>query len=132
MAHGGNVNAGPITRFLEGLIFGARPVVLALFAIITVVMLFFASQLRVDCTMSVARATGSRFGYWPAIGNSRPSGVPSGSEAIRARSGRPPAPGRRRCVRASTARDSSVVGAISGASQSWNVPISRGSACCSV
>lgn len=48
MAHGGNVNAGPITRFLENLIFGARPVVLALFAIVTVVMLFFASQLRVD------------------------------------------------------------------------------------
>lgn len=48
MAHGGNVNAGPITRFLENAIFGARPVVLALFAIVTVVMLFFASQLRVD------------------------------------------------------------------------------------
>ncbi|MBB5207587.1 efflux RND transporter permease subunit [Chiayiivirga flava] len=48
MAHGGNVNAGPITRFLENAIFGARPVVLALFAIVTVVMIFFASQLRVD------------------------------------------------------------------------------------
>ncbi|MCB1568443.1 MAG: MMPL family transporter, partial [Xanthomonadales bacterium] len=48
MAHGGNVEAGPITRALEGMIFGARPVVLALFAIITVIAIALASQLRVD------------------------------------------------------------------------------------
>src|SRR5690606_21264676 len=43
-----NYQAGPITRALEGLIFGARPLVLLIFAAITVAMLFFASQLRVD------------------------------------------------------------------------------------
>lgn len=48
MAHGGNVEAGPITRALESLIFGARPVVLAIFAIVTVIALVLASQLRVD------------------------------------------------------------------------------------
>ena len=48
MAHGGNVEAGPITRALEKLIFGARPVVLVLFAAITVIALVLASQLRVD------------------------------------------------------------------------------------
>jgi hypothetical protein len=35
-------------RAAERLIFGARPVVLAIFAAVTVVMLFFAAQLRVD------------------------------------------------------------------------------------
>jgi predicted RND superfamily exporter protein len=49
MAVGGSSdNAGPITRALEGMIFGARPVVLIIFAVITALMLFFASQLRVD------------------------------------------------------------------------------------
>ncbi|HPA01321.1 MAG TPA: MMPL family transporter [Chiayiivirga sp.] len=48
MAHGGNVEAGPVTRALENVIFGARPVVLAIFAIVTVIALVLASQLRVD------------------------------------------------------------------------------------
>ncbi len=48
MAHGGNVEAGPITRALESLIFGARPVVLAIFAIVTVIAIALASQLKVD------------------------------------------------------------------------------------
>jgi len=48
MAHGSNTEAGPITRALENLIFGARPVVLALFTIITVVAIALASQLKVD------------------------------------------------------------------------------------
>ena len=48
MSHGVNVEAGPITRFLENLIFGARPVVLLIFAAITVVAIMLASQLRVD------------------------------------------------------------------------------------
>ena len=48
MSHGGNVEAGPITRALERVIFGARPVVLAIFAIITVIAIALASQLRVD------------------------------------------------------------------------------------
>lgn len=48
MAHGGNVEAGPVTRALESLIFGARPVVLAVFAIITVIAIALASQLKVD------------------------------------------------------------------------------------
>ncbi len=43
-----NVEAGPITRALEKLIFGARPVVLAVFAIVTVIAIVLASQLRVD------------------------------------------------------------------------------------
>ena len=48
MAHGGNVEAGPVTRVLERLIFGARPVVLVVFAIITVIAIALASQLKVD------------------------------------------------------------------------------------
>lgn len=48
MAHGANVHAGPLTRALERLIFGARPWVLALFALLTVGALILASQLRVD------------------------------------------------------------------------------------
>src|SRR6186713_2886343 len=48
MAVGSSNNAGPVTRALENLIFGARPLVLIVFAVITVVMLFFASQLKVD------------------------------------------------------------------------------------
>ena len=43
-----NVEAGPVTRALENLIFGARPVVLLLFAIGTVIAIVLASQLRVD------------------------------------------------------------------------------------
>ena len=39
---------GPFTRAAEALVFGARPLVLAAFAIITAVMLYFASQLTVD------------------------------------------------------------------------------------
>ena len=35
-------------RFAERLVFGNRPVVLILFALITAVLTFFASQLRVD------------------------------------------------------------------------------------
>lgn len=35
-------------RGAEALVFGARPLVLALFAVLTVVMLYFATQLRVD------------------------------------------------------------------------------------
>jgi len=35
-------------RGAEALVFGARPLVLALFAVLTVVMLYFAAQLRVD------------------------------------------------------------------------------------
>lgn len=35
-------------RAAEAFVFGARPVVLAVFAVLTVVMLYFASQLRVD------------------------------------------------------------------------------------
>ena len=48
MAVGGSNEAGPITRALENLIFGARPLVLIVFAVITAAMLFFASQLKVD------------------------------------------------------------------------------------
>lgn len=38
----------PFHRAAEAFVFGARPVVLAVFAVLTVVMLYFASQLRVD------------------------------------------------------------------------------------
>ena len=48
MAVGGSNEAGPITRALENLIFGARPVVLLVFAVINAAMLLFASPLRVD------------------------------------------------------------------------------------
>lgn len=48
MAHPANIQAGQITRALEKLIFGARPVVLLLFALITVAAVLLASQLRVD------------------------------------------------------------------------------------
>ena len=37
-----------VQRFTEKLVFGARPVVLLVFAVITVAMVFFASQLKVD------------------------------------------------------------------------------------
>jgi predicted RND superfamily exporter protein len=39
---------GPFTRAAEALVFGSRPLVLAFFAIVTAVMLYFASQLQVD------------------------------------------------------------------------------------
>jgi predicted RND superfamily exporter protein len=39
---------GPFTRAAESLVFASRPLVLALFAVITAVMLYFASQLQVD------------------------------------------------------------------------------------
>ncbi len=39
---------GPFTRAAEQLVFGARPLLLAVFAAITAVMLYFASQLQVD------------------------------------------------------------------------------------
>ena len=39
---------GPVVRFAEKVVFGNRPIVLVLFALVTVAMAFFASQLRVD------------------------------------------------------------------------------------
>lgn len=49
MAHGSNSNNDTLLhRTAERLVFGARPLVLALFALLTVVMLYFASQLHVD------------------------------------------------------------------------------------
>jgi len=49
MAHGsGSNNDTFFHRSAERLVFGARPVVLVLFALVTAVMLYFASQLRVD------------------------------------------------------------------------------------
>jgi predicted RND superfamily exporter protein len=39
---------GPFTRAAESLVFASRPLVLALFAVVTAVMLYFASQLQVD------------------------------------------------------------------------------------
>jgi predicted RND superfamily exporter protein len=44
----GSSNQGAIGRALENFIFGNRMLVLALFALVTAVMLFFAAQLRVD------------------------------------------------------------------------------------
>ena len=38
----------PFERLAERLVFGSRPAVLAVFALVTVVMVFFASQLKVD------------------------------------------------------------------------------------
>ena len=43
-----NAQPGPFARFAETLVFGNRPLVLIIFAAITVAMLFFASQLKVD------------------------------------------------------------------------------------
>jgi uncharacterized protein len=48
MAAGTSNTAGPMTLALEQLIFGSRRLVLLIFAVITVAMLFFAAQLRVD------------------------------------------------------------------------------------
>ena len=44
----GSGNQGAFGRALENFVFGNRKLVLALFAIVTLVMLFFAAQLRVD------------------------------------------------------------------------------------
>ena len=47
MSHGvGEPNA--VQRFAERLVFGNRPLVLILFALITIVLAFFAAQLRID------------------------------------------------------------------------------------
>ena len=43
-----NAQPGPFARFAETLVFGNRPLVLVVFAAITVAMLYFASQLQVD------------------------------------------------------------------------------------
>lgn len=43
-----NAQPGPFARFAETLVFGNRPLVLIVFAAITMAMLFFASQLKVD------------------------------------------------------------------------------------
>ncbi len=49
MAHGSSSNNDTfLHRTAERLVFGARPVVLVLFALVTVVMLYFAAQLKVD------------------------------------------------------------------------------------
>jgi predicted RND superfamily exporter protein len=44
----GNSNQGAFGRALESFVFGNRMLVLAFFAIVTAVMLYFAAQLRVD------------------------------------------------------------------------------------
>ena len=46
--HNTEVPHGPFTLFAEKIVFGARPIVLLVFAAITVAMLYFASQLKVD------------------------------------------------------------------------------------
>ena len=43
-----NAQPGPFARFAETIVFGNRPLVLVVFAAITVAMLYFASQLQVD------------------------------------------------------------------------------------
>lgn len=43
-----NSQPGPFARLAENLVFGNRPLILVVFAAITVAMLFFASQLKVD------------------------------------------------------------------------------------
>ena len=43
-----NAQPGPFARFAETVVFGNRPLVLVVFAAITVAMLYFASQLQVD------------------------------------------------------------------------------------
>ena len=43
-----NAQPGPFARFAETVVFGNRPLVLVVFAAITVAMLYFASQLDVD------------------------------------------------------------------------------------
>jgi len=48
MALSSNFKPTAFHRFAESLVFGSRPVILALFAIVTVVMLYFATELKVD------------------------------------------------------------------------------------
>lgn len=43
-----NAQPGPFARFAETIVFGNRPLVLIVFTLVTVAMLFFASQLKVD------------------------------------------------------------------------------------
>ncbi|KAA2285028.1 efflux RND transporter permease subunit [Arenimonas fontis] len=43
-----NAQPGPFARFAEKLVFSNRPLILVLFAAVTVAMLYFASQLKVD------------------------------------------------------------------------------------
>ncbi|WP_295364196.1 MMPL family transporter [Arenimonas sp.] len=43
-----NAQPGPFARFAENIVFSNRPVILVLFAIVTVAMMYFASQLKVD------------------------------------------------------------------------------------
>ena len=45
---GANRPPNGFQRFAEALVFGRRPIVLALFAIVTIVLAFFAAQLKVD------------------------------------------------------------------------------------
>lgn len=43
-----NAQPGPFARFAENIVFGNRPLILIVFAAITLAMLYFASQLKVD------------------------------------------------------------------------------------
>ncbi len=43
-----NAEPGPFARFAETVVFGNRPLVLVIFTLVTVAMLYFASQLEVD------------------------------------------------------------------------------------
>jgi len=43
-----NAQPGPFARLTETVVFGSRPLVLIVFTLVTLVMLFFASQLKVD------------------------------------------------------------------------------------
>jgi len=43
-----NAQPGPFARLTETVVFGNRPIVLIVFTLVTLVMLFFASQLKVD------------------------------------------------------------------------------------
>jgi predicted RND superfamily exporter protein len=43
-----NAQPGPFARFAETIVFGNRPLVLIVFTLVTVAMMFFASQLKVD------------------------------------------------------------------------------------
>ena len=43
-----NSQPGPFARFAENIVFGNRPLILIVFAAVTLAMLYFASQLKVD------------------------------------------------------------------------------------
>ncbi|WP_146907039.1 hypothetical protein [Arenimonas daejeonensis] len=43
-----NAQPGPFARFAENIVFGNRPLILIVFTAITLAMLYFASQLKVD------------------------------------------------------------------------------------